>query len=197
MPDRLESLHFLEYLRQGEIKRLIHRFSDEIAKRAVRSVAVTSLQPGEGRTFLVAVLAVGFAMFLKKRVLVVETCNQPEGGELRLDSVIGEASTGCSVDLITPKALGSGKTEAADFELKKVLDRHRDSYDLVIFDTAPVSSTQSNTMDAVIVARTAGNVIMLLSERSLAEGDFLRFRNEMREWGILIMGSVYNFGRAK
>ena len=45
--------YFLEYMRQGEIKRMIHRFFDELNKKKAKSIAVVSLKPGEGRTFLV------------------------------------------------------------------------------------------------------------------------------------------------
>ncbi len=71
---------FLNYLRLGEIKRLVHRFNDQVNQHQAKAVSITSLQPGEGRTFLVAVLAIGQALFLKKKVLVIDASSQPEKG---------------------------------------------------------------------------------------------------------------------
>ncbi len=189
--------YFLEYMRQGEIKRMIHRFFDELNKKKAKSIAVVSLKPGEGRTFLVAVLAVAAAIFMKKKVLVVDTTSQPDQGHLYLERIFGQASLEKYVDLISPQYSSNGNDDVADFKLKELIDLYQNKYDLVIFDTTAIQSDNSSGMDPVIVAKTAGHAVIAISGQSVTSGDFKQLQGQMRDWGISPLGTIYNFGSAK
>jgi Mrp family chromosome partitioning ATPase len=184
-------------MKQGEVKKLIHRFGDELQKKKGNAIAVTSLLPGEGRTFLVAVLALGAAVFLKKKVLIVDASSQPHEGHLYLDRIFSDESVEKYVDLIKPKQAAGIDGEAADFELKTLLDHYRDEYDLVIFDTTAIQDSNQRSMDPLIVSKTAGNTVMIVSSKSVASGDFRRVRTELQDWNIPILGTVYNFWSSK
>ncbi|MBL7716934.1 MAG: hypothetical protein JNL01_15830 [Bdellovibrionales bacterium] len=194
---QLQSL--FQYLRLGEIKRLVHRFNDELAKRDLNSISVISLEKSEGRTFLVAVLAVGTAFFLKKKVLVIDTSAQPEAGRFHLERIFSAATTENAaakvVDLIVPLNSGPGTGDPVDFELKGLVEKNRDRYDLMIFDTSPVNSNSPDGMDPIIVSKTAGAAVMVLSPKTVGTADFRKIKNEMKDWEIPILGSVYNFGK--
>ena len=191
------SFPFSDYLKLGEIKKLIHRFGDELTKHDRHAVAVTSLETGEGRTFLTAILALGSAVFLKKKVLVVDTSSQPHQGNLILDRIFLDETMEKYVDLIKPKSESGSVGAAADFELKGLRDHYRKKYDLVLFDTAAINESNASSMDPIIVSKTAGSTIMILSNQSVSSGDFQRVKTELHEWGIPILGSVYNFWSRK
>ena len=184
---------FAEYLRLGEIKKLVHRFNDELKKKNSRSISITSLEPSEGRTFLTAVLALGSAVFLKKKVLVVDTSSQPHQGNLYLDRIFGDATMEKYVDLIKPNREQGIQGESADFELKELLDHYLTQYDLVLFDTTAINESNTDSMDPIIVSKTAGSTIMILSQESINSGDFKKVYAEFNEWEIPILGTVYNF----
>jgi len=192
-----KTIPFMEYMRMGEVKRLVHRFDDELKKKGAHAVAVTGLDVGEGRTFLVAVLAVGSAFFLKKKVLVIDTSTQPHQGKMQLNRIFDEAHMNKAVDVITPKASEDGTADAADFELKHLLEHYRDKYDLILFDTSAIHDASYHSMDPIIVAKTAGYTIMTLSKTSVASANFRKIRQDMQEWGIHVLGAVYNFGSLK
>lgn len=196
---QLQSL--FQYLRLGEIKRLVHRFNDELGKRNLNAISVISLEPTEGRTFLVAVLAVGTAFFLKKKVLVIDTSLQPEAGRFHLERIFSAAASEQTsskvVDLIVPLNSGPGTGDPVDFELKGLVEKNKDRYDLMIFDTSPINKDSPDGMDPIIVSKTAGAAVMVLSPKTVSTADFRKVRNEMKDWEIPILGSVYNFGKSQ
>ncbi len=49
-------------------------------------------------------------------------------------------------------------------------------------------------MDPLIVSKAANGAILLLSQPSLGEDDFVGLRDDLRDWGIPLIGAVHNFG---
>src|SRR6185295_2490579 len=75
----------LDYVRFTEVKRLIHQVHSVQKKKGAKTIAILSLRPGEGKTFLVSALALGYAMLLKKKVLIVDATTQTLNGYLFVD----------------------------------------------------------------------------------------------------------------
>jgi hypothetical protein len=67
---------FFEYVKDPLIKRLINQVSLLQEEDGFKSMTVVSELPREGRTFVIAALALGYSCFLKKRVLIVDTVSR-------------------------------------------------------------------------------------------------------------------------
>src|SRR5262249_44057334 len=65
-----------DYIRDPRFKRLFDQVASAQARGCLKSLAVLSGYPGEGKTFLVSVLALGYATFLRRRVLILDTISQ-------------------------------------------------------------------------------------------------------------------------
>lgn len=187
---------FFQYMRLGEVKRLVYRFIDELNRKNAKSLAVLSLNPGEGKTFLVAVLAVGAAVFLKKKILVIDTTHQTHPEQFYLKRIFEETAASKYVDLIFPQFDGPSEIGVSDFQLQELIDSHQDKYDLVIFDTVAVSQSRPDSMDPIIVAKTAGSAVVVLSNKSISSGDFKTMNDQMKDWSISILGTIFNFGKS-
>lgn len=187
---------FSEYIRYTEIKRLIHQVSNELDRKKSKSFSVISQYPGEGKTFFVAVLAVGFAQLLKRRVLIVDTTTQTQGGNLYLDRIFDAPAKNQvespHVDLISPRNQEGRSEESADFEIGPLADLYAERYDLVLFDTCALSLTNKNNMDPVIISKHAGASVLVQTQRSIDVDVINSVREQLGAWDISILGTVFN-----
>ncbi len=105
----------LDYIRFPEFKRLLSQIHSLQEDRGIKSLAVLSEFPGEGKTFFVSVLALGYAAYLDKRVLIMDTISQTRDESFYFGRVLGrdgasfntKMSAHCSglIDLIATKSL--------------------------------------------------------------------------------------------
>ncbi|SLN53357.1 Tyrosine-protein kinase ptk [Roseivivax jejudonensis] len=148
--------------------------------RAIRTIAVTSAVPTEGKTTTAAALACIEAMAgrrcivldldTRRSVLAREFRYAPPGGDLA-DVLAGHAPLqdaispvpGENFDLLTVRAPAPQLLEQVGLaRLKSVLAVLRDSYDTVIIDTPPVFLVA----DALAIATVADTVLMAVKESS-------------------------------
>ena len=198
-----------DYIRFTEIKRLIHQLDQERQRNQLKTVAVLSELPGEGKTFLISAIALGFAVLLKKRVLIVDTTSQAKEGNLYLERIFGNVggksrkAAGASafddedaqfVDLISPKNETGASTESADFQIGPFVDSYKEDYDLILFDTCAISRANKNNIDPVIIAKHAGAAIQVLSPLSVNMEVLGKIREGIRNWEINLAGTVFNRG---
>jgi hypothetical protein len=193
---------FLDYIRFTEIKRLIHQVRTELENRGTKSFSVISEYSGEGKTFFVAVLAIGFATLLRRRVLIVDTTTQTQGGNLYLDRIFSSEGGPSGpesryIDLISPKNAEGRGEESADFDIGPLAELYQDKYDLVIFDTCALSLANKNNIDPVIVSKHAGGAVLVQSRRSMDVDALKSVREQLGTWGIGLVGTVFNAGPAK
>jgi len=80
------------YLRLPEIKRLVHRIASTQNEDPYKSLVILSEYPGEGRSFLVSLLALAYASILKSRVLILDTVSQTRESSFHSSSVIRDSS---------------------------------------------------------------------------------------------------------
>src|SRR5262245_29231207 len=66
----------LDYIRNPECKRLLHRISTAQRERNFKSLAVLSQNPGQGKALFISVVALGFMELMNKAVLIMDTVSQ-------------------------------------------------------------------------------------------------------------------------
>lgn len=96
---------FYDYISQPHFKRFLHNLACIQEERGFKSLAVLSAKRGEGKTFLVSVLALAYAQFLKKRVLILDTISQTRDESFYYRGNVLGAPTEHNVD---PKRLPPG-----------------------------------------------------------------------------------------
>ncbi len=168
-------------------------------------LAVSSPGPGDGKSFVSSNLALSFAD-LGKRVLLVD--GDVRRGSLHravrrvrspglTDLLAGEA-TQAEVVQDTPyenlRFIGSGRNRLTGPELisspqmRSLLSDLRSSYDVIIFDTAPLGAG----IDPFVFGTLTGNLVLVLrtdaTDKSLAEAKL----NLVTRLPIRILGTVIN-----
>jgi hypothetical protein len=105
---------FFDYIKNPEFKRLLNKIALAQEVENFKSIAVLSEFSGEGKTFFISVLALGYAAFLKRRVLIMDTISQTRNDSFYISSVLGEesyaiedteVSNSGTIDLITTRNL--------------------------------------------------------------------------------------------
>jgi len=188
---------FSEYIRYTECKRLLNQISSAQEAQGFRSVAVISQDEREGKSFLVLVLAMGYALLLNRKVLVVDAVSQTKNRSLYRNRILeAEHTNGNSnygvIDLLTTKSLEEGEEESSDFQIGPYADSLRDDYDLIVFDTCAIRGAQKDNMDPIIISKSADVAILLTSMRSLDRENLRKLKQELKRWNIKLLGSVFN-----
>ncbi|HUP58603.1 MAG TPA: hypothetical protein VM598_14185 [Bdellovibrionota bacterium] len=209
-PERIgkpeEKSPLFEYIRYTEFKRLLGQITATLDAGKLKTVAVLSEHPGEGKTFFVSALALGYSVLLNKRVLIVNTTSQPTNRELLHRNVFQKEAETMSqpgqivpvsrtIDLLSPFHDEEGRVEeSSDFQMGQYIRSVQDTYDLVIFDTCAMSASNADHMDPIIIARQVDTSILLFSDRSLSREALPSIRDKLAQWSVRLMGMVYNTG---
>jgi Mrp family chromosome partitioning ATPase len=195
-----------EFIRYTEFKRLLGQISTTLDRDGLKTVAVLSEMPGEGKTFFVSALALGYSLLLNRKVLVVNTTNQPQGRELFHRTIFQKESESMArpgevvavsrtIDLLSPFQDEDGAIEeSSDFQMGQYIRAVQDSYDLVLFDTCAMSTSGSSNMDPIIIARQVDTSILLFSDRSLNRQALPSIKDKLGQWGVRLLGMIYNAG---
>ncbi len=195
----------LGYIKTPRFKRLLSDIVAAQHERDFRSLAVLSRSAGEGKTFLASVLALGYATFLRRRVLILDTITQGDGGELYLGEVLREVATGgAEIDIVTSRAIegedGGPSSEiplrfpGVDFGIGDFLERVSHEYDLVVVDTCAITETTSERLDPIIVARQTDTAVLVTSKPSLDARSLESLGRELRARKVDLLGTIHNGG---
>jgi len=219
MADQLPDIHpsrlvspLLQYTQYSEFKRILDRIATQLAQSQQKSVAVISELPGEGKTFFVSALALGYSTLLNKRVLIINTIDFAKSRALDLETLYKAPVRAIPsiaqpdrpqpnwriIDIISPHTdeyPDSG--ESADFQIAQYIAAARGSYDLILADTCALSTTNRKNVDPVIIARHADTSILITSPSSKNKQTIQRTRARVDQWGIKVMGTVYNPGMTR
>lgn len=195
-----------QYVRTTPVKRLINKILAEQQRTEFYSLSALSEYPGEGRTFLVSAVALGYAVFLNKRVLVIDTTHQEETARAYLGPVLSRGQfsekkeTGVPgvVDVVTTKTLGSfadgQNSHIADFGMRAYIESVRSDYDLVLLDTCALSCADLESFDPLILAEQTDQSILITSKRSLKRELVDRVKADLAQCEISLLGTVFNHG---
>ncbi|MBR2741320.1 polysaccharide biosynthesis tyrosine autokinase [Candidatus Saccharibacteria bacterium] len=179
--------------------------------KAIKTILVTSVNAGEGKSFVSSNLAVSFAQ-ADKSVLLVD-CDLRKG---RLHKIFGVPnSTGLS-NLLTSDLRSLEKyiraTKVANLDLmtcgtyppnpsellssqknKRLIKALSNYYDIVIFDGAPVGGLA----DSVILASLVDETLIVLKDGNTAMGDLVTVKDSLDKVGARVAGVVFNMVNQK
>jgi capsular exopolysaccharide synthesis family protein len=171
----------------------------------IRAICVSSPSPQEGKTTVTANLAISIAQS-GKRVLIVDTdMRRPRvhrafgvSGKRGLTSVIvGESSLedatqDCGIPNVSVLACGPIPPNPAELLHRErflaLLAEAREKFDMVIFDTPPLSAVSDA---AVLAPRLDGMLVVVRAERTTRDGIRLVLR-QMADVGAHVIGGVLN-----
>lgn len=204
-----------DFIRYSEFKRLLGQINSTADRAGMKTFAVISELPGEGKTFFVSALALGWASLMNKRVLIVNTIDQTADQGLVFEALYrgkvggphpGRANQGYSnppavpspyraIDLISTRPQGGGIShESTDFQIGEYINSIRNDYDIILFDTCAMSRTNRNNIDPVVIACSADSAILLNSPASLQKGVLATTQERLKHWGVNLLGNVFNQG---
>jgi len=224
----------LDYIRHPEFKRLLNQVMMAQKEKGFSSVTILSEFPQEGRTFFISALALGYATYLDKKVLIMDTISQTKDESFYFGHILGKESDlifsydndsdakGGVVDLIATKNLcrrvrleHEGESldvirqdsllpyseeelyENVDFRIREFINTLKQTYDLILLDTCPLSRASKFQLDPMILAKQAEASILLTSQQSVSRQRLSVIKNELELSRVEILGTIYNEGAAR
>jgi succinoglycan biosynthesis transport protein ExoP len=174
--------------------------------RESRVIAITSCQPGEGKSTLSMNLAAALAQGGKKVVLVDTDMRRPSvywrlglsdrkglseflTGLEPLDGVIQTHKTLASLDVIPSGICPPLPADLlASDQMKKFVEALRERYEYVIFDSPPALSVT----DPLIVASLADGLVLVIRQGYCTRAMLVRAGEIFRDVGVKVYGFVLN-----
>lgn len=177
----------------------------------IKTILVTSTNPGEGKSFVAANLAISFAQ-ADKKVLLVD-CDLRKGRVHRLFKALNLKglsnlltddiknvneyiqSTGIeNLDVIPCGTYPPNPSELlASKKNKRLLNMLRSRYSIVILDGAPVNGLA----DSVILAGMVDETLVVVKDASTTKADLMVVKDELNKVGARVAGIVFNFVKRK
>jgi Mrp family chromosome partitioning ATPase len=195
---------FFTYIRGSEFKRLLSQVSSLVDANQVKTLAILSAYPQEGRTFFVSALALGYAILLKKRVLVVNTALTLRSGSLNIQRIYGEElqhapgvrndPTARAIDLMSPKmnSNDSSHADTVDFQIGNYISTYKNNYDLVLIDNCALTLRNEKIIDPIVIASQADASLLITSEKSLKRGPLMEVKELLTRWRVRVVGAIHN-----
>lgn len=157
-----------DYIRDPEFKRLLNQIVVAQERKKFKSIAVLSQLPEEGKTFMISVLALGYATYLRKRVLIMDTVSQTQNESFYVGRVLdreqdkkghGKNAYGGIIDLITTVNLqqrtalpfGASKHPTLRIVDPPALYEETRGYDSTDFQVGPFMDTMAPNYDLVLL----------------------------------------------
>ena len=202
-----------QFTHRGEFKRILDQVVVAQKTGQIRSIAILSELPGEGKTFFASALATGISEMVGSRVLIVDTATSSSKNSLKLvhssgvppspvpPGKPGEADSNSSLNSMPNSSSDTfhlhewtdGKAEGAEYHVSSLIDHFKSVYELILFDTSAMAGTDRGSVDPVVIAHRCQASILITSARSLATADNKRRERIQRE-KLDILGVVFNSG---
>jgi succinoglycan biosynthesis transport protein ExoP len=165
-----------------------------------RLIAVSSANPGEGKTSVVCNLAIALARIHKRVVLIDGDLRRPRLHDIfQLDNRSGLSDLLAGNGAVTPQATsipnlyvlpsGNSADEKLLFasQLSHVLRRLGKEFDMVLIDTPPLLKIS----DARLIGRLADAVILVVAQHTDRD-DVRQARRQLLEDGSNLLGTILN-----
>ena len=202
LPRALQSL-----VRFAETKQILDHLLSAQRERKVRSLAILSEMPREGRSLFAATLATSFGQLVRQKVLVVD-CNTHrspnsltlerllESDELaeqeRLEQVRKTLSV--NVSIIRLRDWAEGMDTMPEYEVKSLMEGPGKNFDLAIFDTCAMAAKNRNNLDPIAIARRCDAAVLLVSKRSATRALMYDIRERLKKEKLELLGIAVNEG---
>ena len=202
LPRTLQSV-----VRFAETKQILDQLLQAQRERKMRSLAVLSELPREGRSLFTATLATSFGQLVKQKVLVVDGSTQRgsyslslerllESDELSEDTHVKQVRRTLSVNvsLVRLRDWAEGMDTIAEYEVKSLMDGPGKNFDLAIFDTCAMAAKNRNNLDPIAIARRCDAAVLLVSRRSATRAMLGEIRERLKKEKLELLGIVLNEG---
>ncbi|GKX67447.1 CpsD/CapB family tyrosine-protein kinase [Inconstantimicrobium mannanitabidum] len=172
--------------------------------KEIRTILVTSSEPGEGKSTTSGNLALSFGQAGKSVILIDCDLRKPSihkkfkiSNALGLsDVLIGKMKVeeavnkyGNRLDILTAGKIPPNPSEMLGSKaMEKLLEEIKDHYDIVILDTSPVLAVT----DAQVLSRKADGTILVVRAEATKKDAVLRAKGLLDMVGAKILGTVIN-----
>ena len=190
-----------------ECRRLVHL----IRARHLQTVAIHSQFPGEGKTFLTAVLAESAFRFADFRVLIIDavstvkeesffTDKSPSpSGIAKIDVTLAKTLRKDQQLSHTPHDVGreghmSYRVEASDFDVGTYVATVRDNYDLILIDCCSLTAITSHELHPAILACHSDSNLIVTATHRLKRRALTSLKVLIAHHNLAPLGVVYNGG---
>ncbi len=164
--------NFVSY---AEFKRIFDNLDRLVKNKKIRSLSLLSFQPEEGRSFIGAAVAVGLTQMLGYRVLLIDAGNptsnwdindiftQEHSEILEQDGMVYNLAS--NLDGMKLSRLATVAHKAQEYRIQDIIAEYQNRYDLILFDSAALRTTNRGNFDPwVIAARTDGSILVTSSK---------------------------------
>ena len=173
-------------------------------------IAVTSAEPGEGKTTMLAGLAALAAQETGKRVLAMDlnwhapSLHRLFGAELLdparaqngaaiTDMVHHVAETRLDIlPALNEQALGPQCNGEEQKLAEKLLDKARAAYDLIFIDTSRIFPTNRSMIDPLVIAQKADGVALVIASGKTSRQVVKQAQFALETAGAAILGVIIN-----
>ena len=174
-----------------------------VSNAKCKTIAVTSSNPGEGKTTTTVNVAISFAMLGKKTLIIDADMRRPQVGRLLDTSArdgfsnllggFGECYVhnfeGLPLDFITAGKMPPNPSELlASPAFAENLEKLKKDYDYIFVDTPPVNSVA----DAQIIAPHVDGVVLVVRAEATRMQELVRAEEALKKSGGKIIGVVAN-----
>lgn len=154
-----------------------HAISEAYGTAGPVTVAITSPEKGDGKSFVTANLALSFASLRNRRVLVVDGDTRQgtlhrlfgldrkpgltdllSGDEHTLESVLQQTQDGQITFLSSGTRMAGGPELLASHRCARIMAELRTRYDVILMDTPPLAAG----IDAFVLGRAMGHVALVI-----------------------------------
>jgi Mrp family chromosome partitioning ATPase len=202
LPRALQSV-----VRFAETKQILDHLLSAQRERKVRSLAILSEMPREGRSLFTATLATSFGQLVRQKVLVVD-CNTHrsphsltlerllESDELAAQEKLEQVRKTLSVNvsIVRLRDWAEGMETIAEYEVKSLMDGPGKNFDLAIFDTCAMAAKNRNNLDPIAIARRCDAAVLLVSKRSATRALMADIRERLKKEKLELLGIAVNEG---
>jgi chain length determinant protein tyrosine kinase EpsG len=167
-----------------------------------KTLAIVSPSNGEGRSYLIANLAIVFAQLGERTLLIDGNLRQPRQQQLfnmgnclglsdflvnRVDTtVIKEIPELPNLSVLTAGTIPPNPLEIIGRGLNNCLEKLSSQYDVILLDTPAVSQGS----DVQLLARAAGGALLLARQHETRLADMEAMKTFLEKSGVVCVGAV-------